>query len=107
MHPNDINEALDYLSNINGIIQHDFIHDRNIDNKNCYLCGEEPEKHLGWKEKSRRSTILDDKKDLKKSNRTILCDICEEDLFQMKIILLPNASIAIAMIARLILYLSI
>jgi len=79
LHPNDINEALDYLSSTNGIIHHDFVHDRNIDNKNCYLCGKEPEKHLGWKEKSRRSAILDDKKDLKKSERTIMCDICEED----------------------------
>jgi len=79
LHPNDIDEALDYLSSINGIIQHDFIHDRNINNKNCYLCGEEPGKHLGWKEKSRRSTFLDDEKNLKKSEKTILCDICQED----------------------------
>lgn len=33
----DIFEALDYL---NVIIQHNFAHERNINNQNSYLCGE-------------------------------------------------------------------
>ena len=37
LHPNDIDEALDYLSRINGIIQHNFVQDRNINNRNCNL----------------------------------------------------------------------
>ena len=46
-HPRNIEDALDYLSFENGIIQHHFVQDRNdIENNNCYLCGEPKDIHL-------------------------------------------------------------
>ena len=45
-HPQNIDEALDYLETKNGVVQHGFINDRNKINKNCYLCGEARELHI-------------------------------------------------------------
>ena len=46
-HPDDLEEALNYMAIDNGIIQHRFIKDnRNINNKLCYICGESDENHL-------------------------------------------------------------
>ena len=47
-HPQDIEEALDYYSKIQGIIQHRFIQDRNINKNICYVCGEKKEMHLSF-----------------------------------------------------------
>ena len=46
LHPEDIEEALNYMDIENGIIQHRFIKDRNNLNSICYICGEEEKKHL-------------------------------------------------------------
>ena len=46
LHPEDLEEALNYMSIENGIIQHRFVTDRNISNKLCYICGEAKEIHL-------------------------------------------------------------
>ena len=46
MHPENIEEALNYMDIENGIIQHRFIKDRNNSNNICYICGEEEKKHL-------------------------------------------------------------
>ena len=47
LHPEDIEEALNYMSSENGIIQHRFVQDkRDISNKMCYICGENEEVHL-------------------------------------------------------------
>ena len=47
LHPGDLEEALNYLEVVNGIIQHRFIPDsRNNSNNLCYICGEEREIHL-------------------------------------------------------------
>jgi hypothetical protein len=46
LHPEDIEEALNYMDIENGIIQHRFIKDRNNSNNICYICGEEEKKHL-------------------------------------------------------------
>ena len=46
-HPHNIDDALEYLSTQNEIIQHHFIQDRDINNINtCYVCGELKENHL-------------------------------------------------------------
>ena len=46
-HPQNVEDALDYLSFENGIIQHHFVQDRNAPESNiCYLCGEERNVHL-------------------------------------------------------------
>ena len=47
LHPEDLEEALNYMSIENGIIQHRFIKDRrNISNNMCYICGESESIHL-------------------------------------------------------------
>ena len=46
LQPEDLEEALNYMSIENGIIQHRFVHDRDISNNKCYLCGEEKKIHL-------------------------------------------------------------
>ena len=46
-HPNNIDEALNYMVEENGIIQHRFIKNRrDISNKLCYICGFQEELHL-------------------------------------------------------------
>jgi len=46
-HPEDLEEALNYMAIVNNIIQHRFIKDnRNINNKLCYICGEDENIHL-------------------------------------------------------------
>ena len=45
-HPEDLEEALNYMSTQNGIIQHRFVHNRNTSNNICYICGEEQDIHL-------------------------------------------------------------
>ena len=46
LHPIDLDEALKYISIENGIIQHQFIPDRNISNNLCYICGNIQKMHL-------------------------------------------------------------
>ena len=46
LHPMDLDEALNYISIENGIIQHQFIPDRNISNNLCYICGKKQKMHL-------------------------------------------------------------
>ena len=46
LHPEDLEEALNYMAIENGIIQHRFVQDRNSSNKLCYICGEAEEIHL-------------------------------------------------------------
>ena len=47
LHPEDIDEALNYMAIENGIIQHQFVKDkRNISNEMCYICNENEEIHL-------------------------------------------------------------
>ena len=46
LHPEDLEEALNYMSTENEIIQHRFIKDRRNDsNIMCYICDEPEEKH--------------------------------------------------------------
>ena len=47
LHPEDLEEALNYMSVENGIIQHRFLqNNRNINDKLCYICGENKSIHL-------------------------------------------------------------
>ena len=46
LHPEDLEEALNYMAIENGIIQHIFVPDRNNSNNLCYICGNAQEKHL-------------------------------------------------------------
>ena len=46
LHPDDLEEALNYMAIEDNIIQHRFLKDRNPSNKSCYICGEPEENHL-------------------------------------------------------------
>ena len=92
-HPKNIQEAVDYLSFENGIIQHIFVQDRNNnENSICYLCGEKKDIHLSGqinnslsediKESNIRKSFLENRSKLTKSNGSIKktnCPACEED----------------------------
>ena len=92
-HPNDVQEAIDYLSFEDGKIQHVFVPDRNNNENNiCYLCGEQKDIHLAdqidnslsedLKESIIRKSFLENKSKLKNSNGSINktnCPACEED----------------------------
>ena len=45
--PGDINEALDYLSQQDGIYHHDFM-ERHGQNNKCFICGEPPANHINY-----------------------------------------------------------
>jgi len=47
-HPNRIEEALNYLSIDQGVIQHRYIKNKNINNITCYICGKRKEIHLDY-----------------------------------------------------------
>jgi len=46
LHPEDLEEALNYMAVENGIIQHTFVPDRNSSNNLCYICGDVQKNHL-------------------------------------------------------------
>ena len=92
-HPQNIDEALDYLETKNGVVQHGFINDRNKMNKNCYLCGEARELHIINSKYEKNSNQLDinlsheninnlpvesENINLKEFPKK-LCEICSED----------------------------
>ena len=107
-HPQDIEEALDYLSSNEGIIQHRFVQDRNLNNNNnCYACGEIKEIHLGYNpeneaediksneisqnikfdkddninNKNNSINLEDIKLDKDDCSQKIICEICSEAFF--------------------------
>ena len=46
LHPEDLEEALNYMAIENGIVQHRFVYNRNTSNHLCYVCGKEKSIHL-------------------------------------------------------------
>ena len=46
LHPEDLEEALNYMAIENGIIQHRFVYNRATSNNICYVCGKEKGIHL-------------------------------------------------------------
>ena len=49
--PTDINEALDYLSQSDGIYHHDFMETHGKANQ-CFICGEYPQNHINYEPKN-------------------------------------------------------
>ena len=45
--PTDINEALDYLSQSDGIYHHDFMETHGKPDQ-CFICGEPPQNHINY-----------------------------------------------------------
>ena len=59
--PNDINEALDFLSQQDGIYHHDFMERHGQKNK-CFICGAAPSNHINY-ERNSKNTILNSIRD--------------------------------------------
>ena len=58
--PGEINEALDYLSQENGIYHHDFMETHGkIDQ--CFICGEPPQNHINYEPKN--TTLIEKLRD--------------------------------------------
>ena len=55
--PNDINEALDYLSQQDGIYHHDFMERHGQKNK-CFICGAAPENHINYEPQKKNSLLI-------------------------------------------------
>ena len=71
-HPQNIDEALNYLNIDNGIIQHHFVQEReNLSSDICFLCGESKEIHLGYIPEAKNSINNDFSLDTQKSNNDI------------------------------------
>ena len=54
--PNDINEAIEYLSQEKGIYHHDFM-ERYGQNNKCFICGQSAANHINYKPK--KNSIID------------------------------------------------
>ena len=59
--PNDINEALDFLSQQDGIYHHDFMERHSKKNK-CFICGAAPSNHINY-ERNSKNTIINSIRD--------------------------------------------
>ena len=102
--PENIEEALDYLLIENGIINHNFVQDRDPKSNLCYLCGERKEIHFGFNPNDNSinnsdsnkisinsyiSNIENNKKtniEIKNSSpiKKIKCEICDESFISNK-----------------------
>ena len=90
-HPTNIEEAIDYLSTENGMIQHNFVQDRNIDIDLCYLCGQEKNIHINNniqlnnnnEEDNKNINNLEVKSD-ENEEQKIECLACEELFIETK-----------------------
>ena len=51
--PNDINEALDYLSSEDGIYHHDFMEKHGCKNK-CFICEQPPKNHINYEPENQK-----------------------------------------------------
>ena len=106
--PVDINEAIDFLSEENGIYHHDFL-ERHGKNDVCFICGKSAKDHINYepKRKSLLETIrdslgnskknlnsnninfsknnnlelnIDDQNEDKKSESSVICELCMENI---------------------------
>ena len=60
--PGDINEALDYLSQQDGIYHHDFMERHGQKNK-CFICGEPPANHINYEPEKNSKNIINSIRD--------------------------------------------
>ena len=90
-HPENIEEAIEYLSKENEFIQHTFVQDRNFETSLCYVCGQEKNIHINNNIQLNNNNEEDNKNisDLElKSNenegQNIECSSCEELFIETK-----------------------
>ena len=75
--PNDINEALDYLSQENGIYHHDFMERHGQKNK-CFICGQPPKNHINYEERNSKNSIMESIRDsIGQSNNKMNSDLID------------------------------
>lgn len=60
--PSDINEALDFLSQQDGIYHHDFMETHGKQNQ-CFICGNPPQNHINYEPKEPNSNLLEKLRD--------------------------------------------
>ena len=77
-HPNNIEEALNYLLKEDGKIQHNFIKDRNNMENQCYLCGEDKNIHLSQELIDNEINNSIEKNNENNSVVKIECPACDE-----------------------------
>ena len=75
LHPEDLEEALNYMAIENGIIQHRFVYNRNTSNNICYVCGKEKGIHLkelniNINVNNNENSLEENKKDQKENIKT-------------------------------------
>ena len=76
LRPRSIEEAIEFLSEIDGIYQHQFDEDKNERGK-CFLCGKEQMFHIGYEPQEKISLSVIEPKDPNKEYGT--CCVCEDD----------------------------
>ena len=93
--PNDLDHALDYLVENNGIIQHFFIKD-SLNDLNCFICGKLKKEHLNYIDENEDKNIENEKLiSLENENISINemkeeCNICEELYIKNQETILPK-----------------
>lgn len=81
--PSEINEALDYLSQENGIYNHDFMETHGKKN-HCFICGQPPQNHINYEaDNEPKGTIMEKLRDSIGSQKKNNNDI-EEDKLKLK-----------------------
>ena len=95
LHPEDLEEALNYMAIENGVIQHRFVHNRSTSNNICYLCGENQDIHLKELNISinvNENSLEESKTDQKENNVTNSNQIQSNDIINNNIYNLDNYS---------------
>ena len=99
LHPETIDRAIDYMTEIDGIIQHDFfenhykLKDRNL----CFICGKTKRYHLDYipeeflednnfdfnfNDDDDNNININVNNDIKEKKEVFMCNICYEDLLE-------------------------
>ena len=91
LHPTNIEEAIEYLSTENGMIQHNFVQDRNFEIDLCYICGQEKNIHINNNNQVNNNNEEDNKdinneemKSDENEEQKIECLACEELFIETK-----------------------
>ena len=86
LRPPNIERAIDYMTEINGIIQHNFFENRIGTSKSlCYICKKARRYHLGYvpglyNDENEDINIKNNKVNDKKSSKESICSVCYEEL---------------------------
>ena len=89
LRPESIERAVEYMTEINDIYQHNFFESNNLENKNlCYICQKQKQNHLDYikddilNEEQNNIIINDDIQEIKNEDNLLIledkCNICNE-----------------------------